>query len=230
MTGNIILGKGQLEAAPYIVGIDDGHMSAGADNSIFVTGIDEHTENTHYSVYRFGTIFRNPTNKNDILGYEAIYLGDGILDKRGDPATIYMQRSRAEILVGHRVLPIEKDKVFDAQFVPKVATVERSGTIIGVLTNAIQPGVTMVGALDVVIIDMGLQDGVSVGDVFNIYWRGETVKDPIRRNTSVKLPDVKSGNMLVFRTFERVSYAIVMDAQRILKVGDIIKSPLRLYE
>jgi len=170
LSGNIILPKGELEAAPYIVGIDDGHLSAGADNSIFVQGIDENTEDTKYSVYRFGQIYRNPSNSKEILGYEAIYLGDGVLDKRGSPATIYMQTSKDAILAGHRVLPIEEDKVFDAQFTPKAATVERSGTIVGVLTNASQPGVTMVGALDVGVIDMGLRDGVGVGDVFNIYW------------------------------------------------------------
>jgi len=83
----------------------------------------------------------------------------------------------------------------------------------------------MVGAMDVVVIDIGLDDGVELGDVFNIYQRGHVVADPHKRSNKIKLPDVRAGNMLVFRPFDRVSYAIVMDTQKTLQIGDVIKSP-----
>ena len=222
---NRILNAGEYSKSPYIVGINDNHMSAGANNSVYVMGIDKQSNENLYGIYRRGKAYKRPANKNDILGYEAIYLGEGVLERRGNPATIYIEKSKAEILKGHRAIPLNNDKVISANFIPKASAVNRPGVIIGVLTNGMQPGVNLVGAMDVIIIDIGLDDGAEVGDVFNIYKRGSTVKDPIRANTLVKLPDEIGGNLMIFRSFERLSYALVMDAQDILRVGDVVKSP-----
>ena len=225
LTKNRILNSGEYGKSPYIVGINEGHLSAGADNSVYVMGIDKDTTENFYGIYRKGQSYRNPANKHEILGYEAIYLGEGVLDRRGSPATVYVQKSKAEILKGHRAISINKDKIVDANFLPKASGVKRPGTIIGVLTGGMQPGVEMVGAMDVVVIDMGEADGAEAGDVFNIYKRGKIVKDPLRVGKSVKLPNENRGNLMVFRTFERLSYALVMDAQTTLRVGDVVKSP-----
>lgn len=226
LTKNRILNVGEYPSSPYIVGINDSHMSAGADNSIYVMGIDKESTDTAYGIYRRGKAYRNPANKKEVLGYEAIYLGEGFLERKGSPATIYVEKSKAEILKGHRTIPIDRDKIVDANFLPKASTANRHGSIIGVLTSGMQPGVSMVGAMDVVIIDLGLDDGAEAGDVFNIYQKGETVKDPIRKNKMVKLPNEISGNLMIFRPFKRLSYALVMDAQTMLRVGDVVKSPL----
>ncbi|MCK5648017.1 MAG: LysM peptidoglycan-binding domain-containing protein [Gammaproteobacteria bacterium] len=226
MTNNRILNAGEYSNLPYIIDISGEHMSAGADNSIYVMGIAEDTTDTTYGVYRRGNAYRNPANNREILGYEAVFLGDGTLERKGSPATIYIESSKAEILKKHRVIPVNRSGIVNASFIPRPSLVNRPGSIIGVLTSGIQPGVMMVGAMDVVIIDAGLKDGVEAGDVFNIYKKGTTVKDPIRANTMVKLPNELNGNLMVFRTFNRLSYALVMDAQTDLRVGDVIKSPL----
>ncbi len=83
----------------------------------------------------------------------------------------------------------------------------------------------MVGALDVVIVDMGLADGVEKGDVFNIYKKGSVVKDKMHCNNQIKLPDEINGTLMVFRPFKHLSYALVMEAQSALSVGDVIHSP-----
>ena len=225
LTGNRVLPRDALRNAPYIVGISDNHVSAGADNSIYVKGIENDTKYNLYAVYEPGTIYKNPASPREILGYEAVYLGEGVVDHRGHPSVIYLQKSRAEIVVGDYILPVDADRTFDANFLPKPSTAARPGSIISVMTNAVDTGVNMVGAMDVVVIDLGLDDGVEVGDVFNIYQRGRVVSDPHKRNNKIKLPDVKAGNMLVFRPFERVSYAIVMDAQKSLKIGDVVRTP-----
>ncbi len=225
LTGNRVLSKDVLRTAPYIVGIADNHMSAGADNSIFVKGIDNDSKHEQYAVYKPGTIYKNPARPREVLGYEAVYLGEGIVEQYGHPSTIYLQKSRAEILLGNQLLPVDTEETFDAHLIPKPSTAARPGSIISVMTNALDTGVNMVGAMDVVVIDMGMDDGVETGDVFNIYQRGRIVADPHQRNNKIKLPDIKAGNLLVFRPFARVSYALVMDAQNHLNIGDVVRSP-----
>ena len=226
LTQNRILNAGEYQNLPYIVGISNEHMSAGEGNSIYVMGIAADTTDVTYSIYRQGDAYVNPVNAKEILGYEALYLGDGTLEQKGSPATIYIEKSRAEILKKHRVIPVAKGGIVDANFMPKPSLVNRPATIIGVLTNGKQPGVNMVGALDVVIVDAGSKDGAEKGDVFNIYKRGPIVRDPIYPSKKVKLPNELNGNLMIFRTFNRLSYGIIMDAQSDLRIGDIIKSPI----
>ncbi len=225
LTQNRILNSHEYQNLPYIVAIKDEHMSAGANNLIYVMGMPEDSNETTYGIYRRGTAYKNPANQREILGYEAVYLGEGIIQKQGSPSTVFVESSKSEILEGHRLIPINNDKLVTTNFFPKASILQRSARIIGVLASAMQSGVTMVGDTDVVTIDVGLKDGVEIGDVFNIYKKGPLVDDPIIRNTQVKLPDEISGNLMVFRPFNRVSYALIMDAQSTLSVGDIIKSP-----
>jgi ribosomal protein L21 len=189
-------------------------------------GLNPNSTSDYYGIYKRGKTYFNSQNKREVLGYEAIYQGEGSLERKGEPATIYVEKSISEILKGERVIAIHRDKIVDVNFIPKVSTINRDSIIVGVLTNGAQHGVKSVGALDVVIIDAGLDDGIEVGDVLNIHKRGLTVTDPIVKNSRVKLPDEKSGHLMVFRAFNRLSYALVMDAQTTLRIGDIAKSPL----
>ncbi len=232
LTSNRIIGIHEYTSAPYIVGINEELLSAGADNKVYVMGIDKNTlPGTRHAVYRTGGTYRDPANPKRILGHEAIYVGEGILERTGSPehrnspATLYIQKSKAEILKGYRVLPVSTDTIVDTSFIPKPSRVQRPGRIIGVLTSGIQPGVKMVGALDVVIVDMGDADGVEKGDVFNIYKKGSVVKDNMHYNSQVKLPDEINGTLMIFRPFKHLSYALVMEAQSALSVGDVIHSP-----
>ena len=226
LTKNRILNSGEYYSSPYIVGINDEHMSAGAGNSIYVMGIDAQATDTYYGIYRRGTAYQSPAQGNEILGYEALYLGEAALEYKGSPATFYVEKSKAEILKGHRLIPINNDKIIEANFLPKLSAVKRPGTIIGVLTNGMQPGVHLVGAKDVVILDIGFEDGAEAGDVFNVYKYGVTVTDPLVANKLIKLPNVRAAKLMIFRTFNRLSYALIMDAHKMLRVGDLVKSPL----
>lgn len=230
LSQNRILNAGEYSKLPYIVGMPNERMSSGAGDAIYVMGIAADTSDTFYAIYRRGKAYKNPAKPQETLGYEAIYLGSGTLERRGSPATIYIEKSKAEILQKHRVIAINKSGVVDANFLPKPSSVDRPATIIGVLTSGMQPGVKMVGALDVVIIDAGLKDGVETGDIFNIYKKGALVKDPLQVNTMVKLPNEINGNLMVFRPFNRLSYAIVLDAQTDFRIGDVIKSPFLQQE
>ncbi len=225
MTKNLILNASEYLQLPYIVGILDQHISAGTNDLIYVMGLPEDDKHTTYGIYRRGDAYHDPSKKKTVLGYEAVYLGEAHVERRGHPATLFIKKSKAEILKGHRIIPINNNKIVNANFHPQASLLQRSGRIIGVLTLGIQPGVTMVGDSDVVIIDVGLEDGIEIGDVFNIYKKGPIVDDPIHANKYVKLPDEINGNLMVFRSFNRLSYALIMGAQSTLKVGDVIQSP-----
>ena len=75
-----------------------------------------------------------------------------------------------------------------------------------------------------VTLNLGDQSQLEAGDVLAIYSTGVVVTDPIT-NERVKAPDVRSGILMVFRTFDRVSYALVLKAEQPLKVGDLVKNP-----
>ena len=79
----------------------------------------------------------------------------------------------------------------------------------------------------IVVINRGSREGVDIGSVFEIYQAGELIVDQVskERNASVKLPDEKAGLMMVFRTFDKVSFGLIMKASRALHVGDHVRNP-----
>jgi len=224
LSGNIVVGRDTLKNSPYIVGTSAGHLIAATGMEVYVKNIPRDNQNSRFGIFRAGDTYYNPKNSSEIIGYEAILLGDGFLEKLGDPSTLSINSAKAEILNGHRVIALD-DKNFNRNFSPKGANTGRSGKIISSLTSGIQSGVNNIGAFDVVIINFGLKDGVDVGDVFDVYRYGKLIVDPVQSKKRVKLPDEIAGNLLVFRSFKQVSYAIVMDATQVIKIGDVVRSP-----
>jgi hypothetical protein len=94
-----------------------------------------------------------------------------------------------------------------------------SGTIIGV-----EGGVTQVGKFSVVMINRGERENIKVGNVMAIYKKGETIKDRVSGG-AVELPDERAGLLMVFRTFEKMSFALVLEADRALAIGDLLQNP-----
>ena len=88
----------------------------------------------------------------------------------------------------------------------------------------VQGGVTQVGRMDIVMIDLGARDGVAPGNVMAIYKLGETVKDDIA-DAMIKLPDVRAGLLMFFSVQNKMSYALVLKADQALEVGDRVEMP-----
>ncbi|MGR8933823.1 MAG: LysM peptidoglycan-binding domain-containing protein [Gammaproteobacteria bacterium] len=213
-----VVGKDELAGDPYIVSIAGEHIVAGAGDRVYVRSITQ-PETLAYTVYRQGQTYTSPGN-NEILGYEAQYVADLILEKTGDPATLKVSKSSGELRPGDRIMPSEKGQIA-LNYFPQTPETEISGYIISVLN-----GVTQIGRNDIVVIDRGTNDGVQIGHVLNIYNSGGLIRDPFSpiSNEMVKLPDELAGVLMVFRTFDRVSYALVMQAGQALHVGDTFKS------
>jgi hypothetical protein len=148
-------------------------------------------------------------------------VGDAQLEQAGDPATLLLTRSAEEIRIGDRLLPFEPEPI-RIQFQPHAPKAFVRGHIISVLG-----GVSQIGQYSVVAIDKGITDGLEAGHVLQIWQQGPTVRDVAgsRYGETVVLPEQKAGLLMVFRPFERVSYALVMQATRFLHVLDSVQTP-----
>ncbi len=115
---------------------------------------------------------------------------------------------------------IEQDIALN--YFPRPPEESIKGSIISVLG-----GVSQIGRYNVVVIDKGTADGILAGHELDIYQRGKLIRDaysPVK-NDVVNLPDEIAGTLMVFRPFERVSYALVMKATQALHVLDKVKTP-----
>ncbi|CAL1238938.1 LysM domain-containing protein [Candidatus Methylocalor cossyra] len=214
-----VMEPGALARAPYVVDFAGEHIMGGTGTRVYVRAIPTGTP-AAYTVLRPGPPYRD-AETGEILGYEGLYLGDARLEATGDPATLYLERTVQEVSAGDRLVPMEPEPLRLA-FQPHAPKRPIRGHIIGVLN-----GVTQIGQHSVVALDRGSADGIEVGHVLDIFQRGRVVRDTVsaRAGDTVLLPSDKAGSLLVFRPFQRVSYALVMEATRPIHVADLVQSP-----
>jgi hypothetical protein len=219
LTQPLVADESTLSAAAYVVSSADEHLIVGAGDRIYVRGISS-DQGDRYNVFRPGDAYKDP-NTGEILGYEALYLGDASSEKFGDPSTLKLTRTTREINIGDRVLPMTQEDVY-AYFTPHSPDSEIDGTIISVVD-----GVSQIGQYQVVVLNRGTREGIDVGTVFQIFQAGEVIADQVskERNAAVKLPDEKAGVLMVFRVFDKVSFGLVMKATSALHVGDHVRTP-----
>lgn len=212
-----VLSEAEIEAAPYIVSVGKEHLVAGTGFRVYARGMDVEPDATAFTVYRRGEVYRDFPS-GEVLGYEALHIGDAVVERPGDPATVFLARSKREVLIGDRLFPVREDDI-ERHFVPRAPDDPVSGRIISVLD-----GVTQIGQHQVVVLNLGREDGIGEGHVLEVYQAGATVTDPYV-NADVTLPDERAGVVMVFRPFERVSYALVMKATRAMHVLDKVQNP-----
>lgn len=217
LTSSRIVGEGELEKAPYVLAGGNRHLITGAGDELYAKGAFDEADAV-YGVYRKGKSFFDPETK-ELLGIAALDIG-GVkkLEVDGDLGTFQVNRSTEEIRNEDRLLPNVERRI-TATFMPSAPSSEIEGHI-----AAVEGGVTQIGFMDIVILNKGERDGLAEGNVLAIDRVGERVRDPITKK-SVKLPDVRSGLLMVFRTYERMSYGLVLRATRPLAVMDRVHNP-----
>jgi len=212
-----VVSEDELSKAPYVVELADEHLASGSGYRVYARGIKASDAIGDYDLVRAGQAYRDP-DTGEILGYEAIYLGEARLQRNGDPSTLLVTSANREILRGDRLLPRGKD-LYLASYMPHPPENEMKGRIISVFD-----GVAQIGQYQVVVLNLGRQEDVDVGQVLAIYQHGREAKDIVEGGT-VKLPDERAGEVMVFRVFERVSYALVMRAIRPIHILDAVTNP-----
>jgi hypothetical protein len=99
----------------------------------------------------------------------------------------------------------------------------------------VSDGVSIIGQYEVVVIDRGARDGLVPGNVLAIYDKGPVVDDNYKRGfmnsmthlfeKKVQLPSERSGTFMVFKTFDNLSYGLVMEATNVIQVLDTVQNP-----
>lgn len=205
-----------LSSAPYILAGPQKRIVAGAGDEAYARG--QFNELTNFGVYRKGQAYFDPKTK-EFLGLHALGIGSvSIKSVKGDIATVNVTRANEEVRIGDSLLPSE-DRSTSSMFYPSGPENDITGNIIGV-----EGGVQQVGKYNVVMISRGERDGLVAGNVLAIYKKGETVVDRVTGG-KVALPDERAGLLMVFRTFHKMSFALVLEADRPLAVGDSLQNP-----
>ncbi|WP_027160119.1 LysM peptidoglycan-binding domain-containing protein [Methylobacter luteus] len=214
-----VVSEKEITEAPYVVDFAGEHLLAGTGDRLYVRSIPQ-PETLSYTVYRKGEPYVSPET-GELLGYEAKYIADATLQQEGDPATLSIAKMASEIRMGDRVMSAPEEELTLTYF-PRPPEESIKGSIISVLD-----GVSQIGRYNVVVIDKGTADGLLPGHELDIYQNGRIAHDPFSaiQNDAVKLPDELAGSLMVFRPFERISYALVMKASRNIHVLDKVQTP-----
>lgn len=225
-----LLTKEQVKNEPYVVAMRDSHMIGAIGNEVYVRGISAAPEETRYSVIHVEEELRDPDNRA-LLGYSGMYVGSGPVATQGDPAKIVMTDSTREVLQGDKVFPESVDVNVD--FVPHAPASDVDASIIAVRSH------TVMGQYQVVALNRGSAAGLEPGHILAVYQRGGVVRDTFKEGglaarrsargssfgNNVQLPDERAGVLMVFKAFDNLSYALVMETTHEIRQGDRAKNP-----
>jgi len=219
MSRPTVLAADQVEGAPYVAHARDDRLIASVGNDIYVRRLSDGTIGNRYSIYHVGDELKDPDD-GDVLGYQGLFTGEASVNRVGNPATLRVVDSARETLEGDILLPVEAEAKMD--FIPRAPSSKVDGSIMSVIDDR-----TVVAEYDVVIINRGSRDGLEPGHVLAVWQAGEEVRDITRNRESrkVQLPDERNGLAMVFKSYDRMSYGLMMQSDREVHVGDAVRSP-----
>jgi hypothetical protein len=219
----LVLEAGGLDNAPAIVATEESRVILESGNRAFVRGMGDSKE-TAWFVYRRGPALVDPETKT-ILGYEAIYLGTARVTRAGEPAVILLTSVTQEVTVGDKLVAASRPEV--VSYAPHAPNAPIQGRIVALYGGGTKLGEA--GNQTVISINRGSSQGVEVGHVLALYRPGALVAEAPRRGERsgppLRLPDDRYGLAFVFRVFDRVSYALVMNISRPVNTHDIVQNP-----
>ena len=216
LSSGVILEKTQADRLPYLLATRGDHLIASAGNEIYVRGVTESMPGARYSVVHVGEPLYDPDD-NRLIGYQGINVGEGTLRRGGDPATVALTDTSQEAKSGDRLLPEAVD--IPLNFFPR----SPSNAVEGRIVSGVG-GVTQIGQYQVVVLNRGSNNGLSIGDVLTVWQTGEVIDDRIGGG-KVRLPEEEAGTVMVFKTFDRISYGLVMEATQAIHIHDTVRNP-----
>ena len=216
LSSGVVLEKSEADALPYLLETRGDHLIASAGNEVYVRGNSNDVVGQRYNVVHVGDPLIDPDD-NRLVGYHGILVGEGRMIRGGDPTTVSLTDSNQEAIKGDRFLPEAADVPLN--FFPRAPSSNIDGRIISVVN-----GVTQIGQYQVVVLNRGSNDGLAVGDILSVFQAGQTIKDRFGGG-SVALPDEEAGKVMVFKTYDRICYGLVMEATDALHIHDAVRNP-----
>lgn len=214
----LVVEEGTLDAAPQLVATQESRVYVGAGGTIYARNIPKPAAKL-WQAFRPGAVFKDP-DTGEVLGYEAYYLGSARVVTEGEPTLLEVLTAKQEIGRGDRLMPASRPDVLS--YVPHAPTANIKGRVL-----TIYGGVGEAGKYSIVTLSRGKKDGVEFGHVLALYRAGPEVVNRFQNDQpeTTKLPDERYGLVFVFRVFDRVSYALVMEGARPVAPGDVIQTP-----
>jgi hypothetical protein len=225
----VVFDANELEAAPRIVAAQEGRVMMSRGETAYVRG--DLAGARDFRLFRELRPLADPITR-EVLGFEGRYVGTAehvraggvATDGRGRaavvPETFVIKTTRLEAIVGDRLSPVPQQDL--AAFVPRAPDGAVEGHIVSIYGDGLRAGQNQVVA-----INRGARDGIERGHVLALWRAGATAVDTTtpRQRTALRLPDERHGTMFVFRTFDRVSYALILTVQEPVRAGDRFTQP-----
>lgn len=214
----LIIEANALDKAAKIVATEQDRVFLGEGNIAYVDDADPAQED--WQIYRNGKPLYDPADDTKILGYEAFYLGTATQTRPGQPATFEITSAKQEIGRGDRLVPASKPPM--VHYVPHRPDTSVDGRIV-----SIYGGVGSAGRGSIVSLNLGSQDGLEIGHVLALE-RNRTVTErdeTLDKKISIQIPSERIGLIFVFRTFDLISYALVVQSEGTVEVNDFVRTP-----
>jgi LysM repeat protein len=229
LTEAVVFDGNELETAPRIVATQEGRVMVSRGETAYVRG--DLGGARDFRLFRELTPLLDPDTR-EVLGHEGRYVGTAERQKAGDgvgatvdrnvvvPDTFRVTSTRLEAGVGDRLSPVPQQEL--VAYVPHAPLAALDGRIVSIYGDGVNAGQNQV-----VSINRGRRDGIERGHVLALWRSGKAALDATGpgRKVAMRLPDERHGLLFVFRTFERVSYALILNVQEPVSAGDRFTQP-----
>lgn len=215
----LIVEDATINGSARIVAMQEERVFMGPGDTAFVSGASDRPKQESWQIYRPAKPLRDPETR-EILGYEAFYLGTARQMEPGEPGVFQITTAKQEIGRGDRLLPARLPQLIN--YVPHRPEKAIQGRV-----AAVYGGIGAAGRNSVITLNRGARDGLEIGHVLALY---RTRSDAFRnqendQKETVQLPDQRYGLVFVFRTFERIAYALVLNSAGVVNINDSIRQP-----
>lgn len=227
LNASLVMDKNLLQQAPYIVAFTGEHMLGGQGDEVYVKSLHPSHKmpsgaTISYAIYRPECPYVEPVTQRH-LGFKATLVGYGELVRGGEPATLLLTEITEGVKIRDRVM-LNDFPEFKLNFLPKTPNYPVHGEIID-LPGGMPDGSTQGAVGLVAVIDRGDDAGLESGDVLAIYTEHRLIRDPINHQEDILLPRERVGEMMIFRTFSKTSFALVVRSTRAIHLLDKVTNP-----
>jgi len=227
----------ELNQAPQVIGSPDGRLVLGTGD-LFHTHGGMMRPNATMAVVRPHKTLVDPVS-GDVLGFEVEAAGKAVVQRNDEPATLRLVESRRETRKADRLIGLPNELTHDLAL--KAAQPGMAGRVVSLPDES-----TRSAQWQIIALNKGRADGMEQGHVVRLHAAGEIAKvdttaipdtktpkggeadgastfdNPV---INVRLPDVALGDAVVFLVYDRVSYALITEVTRPVRVGDCFSAP-----